>query len=345
MSYKILIFRRGSLGDGVVSLPALSVLVERFPDSERRILTNSPVTGRAAPLHALLTGSGLVCGYFLFPPRNWNAVEVRELRSKIRAWRPDILIYLSEPSRRLYLIREMMFFRWCGIRRFIGLPFGGALRAYHKIDEDLWESESTRLLRAINAETRIVPQDVLGLDPKETAQADKILSNWEGADRFIVFCIGGKGEDKDWGDHNWEFVIRKLAPDYPDLGIAAMGSGEERGRSEALLQLWCGPSINLCGDLPPRISAIVAGRASFYLGHDSGPMHLAALAGVPCIAVFSARAKPGVWFPTGNEHRIFYPWELASKIPAKAGLRSGGSSIQSIKSESVLVACQELFSS
>ena len=345
MTYKVLIFRRGSLGDGVVSLPALSVLAERFPDSERRILTNSPVAGRAAPLHDLLAGSGLVCGYFIFPPSNWNPVEVRKLRSEIRAWRPDILVYLSEPSRRLRLIREMMFFRWCGVRRFIGLPFSSALRAYHKIGEDLWESEGNRLLRAINAESRIVPQADLGLGPKEIAQADKILSDWRGAVRFIVFCIGGKGEDKDWGDHNWEFVLKTLAPDHPDLGIAAIGSGEERGRSEALLQLWCGPSINLCGDLPSRISAIVAGRASFYLGHDSGPMHLAALAGVPCIAVFSARAKPGVWFPMGNDHRIFYPWELTSKIPATAGLRSGGGSIHSIEPETVLVACRELFSS
>ena len=157
MTYKVLIFRRGSLGDGVVSLPALSVLAERFPDSERRILTNSPVAGRAAPLHDLLAGSGLVCGYFIFPPSNWNPVEVRKLRSEIRAWRPDILVYLSEPSRRLRLIREMMFFRWCGVRRFIGLPFSSALRAYHKIGEDLWESEGNRLLRAINAESHIVP--------------------------------------------------------------------------------------------------------------------------------------------------------------------------------------------
>ena len=200
-------------------------------------------------------------------------------------------------------------------------------------------------IRAINAETHVVPEANLGLGTREFAQADKIMVDWRGADHFIIFCIGGKGEDKNWGDHNWKFVLKTLAPDYPDLGIAAMGSVEERGRSEALLQLWCGPSINLCGDLPPRISAIVAGRASFYLGHDSGPMHLAALAGVPCIAVFSARAKPGVWFPTGNNHRIFYPWELASKISATAGLRSGGTSIHSIKSEHVLVACRELFSS
>ena len=35
-------------------------------------------------------------------------------------------------------------------------------------------------------------------------------------------------------------------------------------------------------------------------------MHLAAAVGTRCVAVFSARAKPGVWFPHGGQHRVFY---------------------------------------
>jgi glycosyltransferase involved in cell wall biosynthesis len=40
--------------------------------------------------------------------------------------------------------------------------------------------------------------------------------------------------------------------------------------------------------------------------HDSGPMHLAATMGVPCVAIFSARAKPGEWFPRGDHHTVLY---------------------------------------
>jgi ADP-heptose:LPS heptosyltransferase len=78
--------------------------------------------------------------------------------------------------------------------------------------------------------------------------------------------------------------------------------------------------------------------AAFYLGHDSGPMHLAALAGTSCIAIFSARAKPGVWFPHGDGHRIFYPWDLAAKVTPRAGFRTAGQSIQSITPPEVIEA-------
>jgi ADP-heptose:LPS heptosyltransferase len=34
-------------------------------------------------------------------------------------------------------------------------------------------------------------------------------------------------------------------------------------------------------------------------------MHLAAAAGTPCVAVFSARDWPGAWYPYGVEQRVF----------------------------------------
>ena len=33
-------------------------------------------------------------------------------------------------------------------------------------------------------------------------------------------------------------------------------------------------------------------------------MHLAAAAGVPCVAVFVECRKPGVWFPYGSGHKV-----------------------------------------
>ena len=42
----------------------------------------------------------------------------------------------------------------------------------------------------------------------------------------------------------------------------------------------------------------------FILG-TIGTMHLAAAVKVPCVAVFSAREDPGLWYPYGNEHKVF----------------------------------------
>jgi lipopolysaccharide heptosyltransferase III len=64
--------------------------------------------------------------------------------------------------------------------------------------------------------------------------------------------------------------------------------------------------VNLCGKLSPRESAAVLARAKLFLGHDSGPMHLAAAVGIPCVAVFSARNRPRMWFPWGSQHEVIY---------------------------------------
>jgi ADP-heptose:LPS heptosyltransferase len=69
---------------------------------------------------------------------------------------------------------------------------------------------------------------------------------------------------------------------------------------------WAGPKLNLCGRLTPRESAAVLEHAVVFLGPDSGPMHLAASVGVPCVIAFSAAGLPGIWFPSGKKHQIVY---------------------------------------
>jgi ADP-heptose:LPS heptosyltransferase len=46
--------------------------------------------------------------------------------------------------------------------------------------------------------------------------------------------------------------------------------------------------------------------AKVFVGHDSGPMHLAAASGTPCVAIFAARNPPGQWFPLGEGHEVLY---------------------------------------
>jgi ADP-heptose:LPS heptosyltransferase len=54
------------------------------------------------------------------------------------------------------------------------------------------------------------------------------------------------------------------------------------------------------------VSAAILEQCRFFVGHDSGPMHLASCVGIPCVAIFAARSKPRQWFPRGNKNRILY---------------------------------------
>ena len=336
MPEKLLIFRRGSLGDAIVSLPALQAVAERFPNAERRILTNTPVMGKAAPMEEILAGIGLVDGFLTFPPRLRGFRRVRTLRQIIKEWGPDSLAYLSEPSGYVGLLREFLFFRSCGIHQFVGIPFRPRHRRYRRLSDRRWESESARLMRAIGGGDGMPRGWSIQFDDAERDAASAQLTAWGADGRFIAFSIGGKFFDKDWGNDNWSSVLDRLTDRNPDLGIVAIGAENEAQRSQQLLSTWRGPQLNLCGETTPRVSALIMEQAAYYLGHDSGPMHLAGLVGTPCIAVFSARAKPGVWFPQGDQHRIFYPWDEAAAAPERAGSSRMSASILTVDADAVL---------
>jgi len=55
----------------------------------------------------------------------------------------------------------------------------------------------------------------------------------------------------------------------------------------------------------PQLTAILH-EADLYLGHDSGPMHLAAAVGTPVVALFGAQS-PGLWRPYGDGHLVLRP--------------------------------------
>jgi heptosyltransferase III len=340
MVQRTLIFRRGSIGDAVVSLPALSAIRDRSPEAELAILTNAPVMGRAAHIEAVLGRADLISEYFSLPPGGGGISSMRQVRSAIKSWSPDKLIYLSEPSSIISLLKEYLFFKACGIKNIEAMPFAQSLREYQPKSDNIWESESERLLRAVGLPWPAKLE--INFSDEEQNQAEQIITDKITGNPFITFSIGGKLPDKDWGDANWSFVLEKLSAANPSLGLLLIGAEDESVRSAALAQNWRGPVLNLCGKTKPRLSALAMKQAIFYLGHDSGPMHLAALMEVPCIALFSARAKPGAWFPHGDNHHIFYPWEMADSVSNKAGFRTAGSSILSNKHDEVIEACRKL---
>jgi ADP-heptose:LPS heptosyltransferase len=92
----------------------------------------------------------------------------------------------------------------------------------------------------------------------------------------------------------------------PNVGLVLFGSADEWERSDRCSRHWSGPKLNLCGLTSPRESGAILQEAILFLGHDSGPMHLAATVGTPCVSIFSARSLPGQWFPRGPDHGVIY---------------------------------------
>ena len=307
----ILIFRIGSLGDTLVALPSFHLLREQFQGSYITLLTNSPGDGgvKVAPSYQILIGSGLIDNYIEYPPGQFNIKSYLSLINTIRRLNPVETIYLMPRRTVIQRMRDAFFFLSSGVWKIRGLMPSINPNLHRKLDgNSMYESEASRLMRTAGFNTSLLSQSLFSLmlqqDERDIAQ--KALDKVNAKQHLIALSVGTKVPAKDWGSDRWIELLKELSSNLGQYALIFLGSSDEYERCQSLSVTWPGEVVNLCGQLSPRQSAAVLEHASVFVGHDSGPMHLASSVGIPCVAIFAARNKPGVWFPYGNEENVFY---------------------------------------
>ncbi|MBL8701543.1 MAG: glycosyltransferase family 9 protein [Alphaproteobacteria bacterium] len=308
---RILIFRLGSLGDTVVALPSFHLIARAFPKAERQVLTNISRNARETDLDAVLGGTGLVDGYMHFDPGDRSPAALAEARRLVHDYAPELVVYLAEQTTRMRMLRHVAFFAAAGVTEIVGLPGLGADGAHrHDRTRNVWEGEADFLLRRIRdiGDARIDDPALwdLRFTAAELSEATALLGELKAPQGFVAVAPGAKVEVKDWGAARWQALVGGVSAVHRGLGLVTIGGPGDRERAALLAGSWRGPTLDLCGRVSPRVSAAVMAWARALLTHDSGPMHLAAAVGTPIVAIFSARAKPGIWFPRGENNRVLY---------------------------------------
>jgi len=306
---RILVYRLGSLGDTCVALPALRIVRQAYPEARVTLFTNLPVSEKTAPAVALLEGMGLVDDYLAYPVGVRDIWALARLLWRLRRRRFQVAVNLTAWRGEFALRRDARLFRLCGIRRRLGFKEEEA-RALRFDAAGQAEHEAKRLLRRVAelGQADLADQRWYNLDlTTEELQRAGIELNKGGINGdYLAFSLGTKVSTNDWEQQNWRQLIRVLGGAYPRLGCVFVGAAGEAERVRDCLEDWPGPKLNLCGQTSPRGSATTLAAARVFVGHDSGPMHLAAAVGTPCVAIFSARNPPGQWFPLGQGHEVLY---------------------------------------
>jgi ADP-heptose:LPS heptosyltransferase len=319
---RILIYRTGSLGDILVSLPALRLIAEAFPDCQRYLVTSYSWTSKSSPASAILDHTGLIHGYFYYQLRTRSVSQLISLWWNIVHWRADLLVDISPASGISDARRNAFFFRLCGIRHMVGSPINADMQASrpvqgpvatHPDELSLYEPEWLRLLRNIEELGSVDPNSPrlwdLNLTDAEQQEASALLSPLLPGP-IIAISVGTKRQTNEWGLERWSSLVALLGKSFTEHQLIVIGSADEHAQAEQLLDAWRLNStrlaVNLCGLLSPRSSAAALSAAQVLVCQDSGPMHLAAAVKTPCVAIFSSRNLPGVWFPYGEQHRVIY---------------------------------------
>ncbi len=311
---RVLVYRLGSLGDTLVALPSLHLVARAFPNAERRMLTNVPVASRAPAAAAVLGDSGLVHSYEHYPLGMRAPSQLLAVLRRVRRFRPQVIVYLKATGDVRIARRDALYLRLAGARRIIGMPATDADCAPLTLPDGSFEPEAFRLLRSVRAlgDPDIMSPALWDLR-LSTAEHDVARRSMEplAEKPFFAVSVGTKVQAKDWGVHNWWELLRQLAMAYPGYGLLLAGAREESATTEQAAAGWrsiagAGPAVNVCGLLSPRESAAAFAKAAVFIGHDSGPMHLAAVVGTPTVAIFAARNQPRTWFPVSASHCVLY---------------------------------------
>jgi ADP-heptose:LPS heptosyltransferase len=310
MSRRIGIFRIGSLGDHLIALPLYRRLRDMHRDDSLLLFSNLQEPGNVKKVGpASLFPASLFDAIHDYPVgSDWHSVA-----AKLRLFRAaglERLYYLMPTRSATQLWRDKLFF---GVARVpvIGLGGGrGAQNPRYVAADKLYEHEADRLARAIgipNGDLQKSPERrSLQLTAAERAEALSMLGG--AADCTVTLSIGTKCDVKDWGLDNWAALVSRLAAVSQIDRLLVIGSADEFAASETLRGHWPRHFQNFCGRLAARQSAAVLGESQLFVGHDSGPMHMAAAVDVPVVAIFSSRALPGVWFPLTERRHVHYTY-------------------------------------
>ncbi len=317
---RIAIFRMGHLGDTVVALPAFWTVRKRFPNAHIVFFSQEDGKGSLAQQGEVLRRGTVFDDYLGYPSRQGGAstLDIARALVRLRRHRVDAVVYLPSVRSTAQIRRDRLFFRLAGVRRIMGMrglleteywPEGKPLPLVEHVADVLLGH-----LAKDGVSLDVDPTTIMdmGLSEDERTEAERFLQA-KGVDRsrpIVGIGPGSKMPSKLWPIERFVEVAKRLEEEF-DPTFVVFGNGAERETCEVVSSA-LRRGVNAAGELSIRGAAAVFEHCQLYLGNDTGTMHLAASAGVRCVALFSARDWPGRWFPYGKGHvvhRIAVPCE------------------------------------
>ena len=279
----ILVIRGGAIGDFLLTLPALRLLREGFPDCRIEIVGYrhicSVVEGRYYADAVRSIEYAPMAGFF--NPRSELDPELSAYFSGFG----QVISYLFDPDG--FFAGNL---KRCGVKNLIcGDPrisdSGHAVRQLARPLESL-----ALFLEDSSAEVFPTVED--------RAEAERLLDGHR--QPFIAVHPGSGSSKKNWPLSAWKELLSDLCGTKATILVV---SGESDAERVAELKATFGKRLVFLDHRPLHILGAVLQRCAFYIGHDSGISHLAAAAGVKCLLLFGP-TDPAVWAPTNPDVNV-----------------------------------------
>jgi heptosyltransferase III len=312
---RILVIRGGAIGDFILTLPALRLLRENFPNAHIEILGYKHIIALAENrYYADATRSIDYAPLSRFFARDTQLPE--DLIEYFGGF--DLIVsYLFDPDE----IFAANLRRCSAARLILASPkFQESDHAAHQLAKPMAEIG----LHLADASASLFPND---------EDRNAAIHFLRGMDSPVIAIHPGSGsEKKNWPLENWIELGNYLLGEKPSTSggfqaadgeagrlakrpsLVAIGGEADTGSIARLKQEWKDRPVRFATNLPlPHLAAVL--ENAIFVGHDSGISHLAAAAGAKCTLLFGP-TDPTVWAPASKNVKVLRaPKGNLAKLP------------------------------
>jgi heptosyltransferase-1 len=289
----VLVLHMLALGEGVFALPLLHALQH---GGWRTVCVARSDVG------ALLEASGLADEVILRDGATGLTGSWR-LARQVRRARPAVSLGLATSTGNAVLA-------WVsGARQRIGYDYAHSRWLLHELvpfEGGGIENYLSLLPHVPAARTVESYVGLLRVPAEAQEQADRLLAEaGMTGQRFVALSPVSTGKQgvKAYPPEQWRAVCDQLRASGRPLVL--VGSGADAESHAAMLADGAGPAVSLAGRTPTLVLAGVLARAACVVGIDTGPIHVAAALGTPCVVLFGS-SDPARTAPSGEGHTVLY---------------------------------------
>ena len=287
MTPRILVIKLGALGDFAQAFGPFAAIRAHHPGAEITLLTTQPFAplARQAPWFDRVWENGR--------PRGLAALWA--LGRQLRAARFDRVYDLQtsgRSSRYRWLVGRGV--EWSGIAAGASHPHANPRRDFmHTVERQREQLEMA---------------GISNFPAPELAWLDADIARFALPERFALLIPGASPgrPAKRWPVEHFADLAAAL-----DIPAVILGGPAEASLGAAITQ--AAPSArDLTGKTSFADIAALARRAGFCIGNDTGPTHLAAVAGCPTLALFGEDSDPALCAPRGPRVAVLRRQPLGS---------------------------------
>ncbi|MBI2303623.1 MAG: glycosyltransferase family 9 protein [Chloroflexi bacterium] len=299
---RILVVRLDTLGDVLLSEPAIAALRHCFPQATLDMVVSSG--GRS-----LLAGNPNVDSFIVYDApwhSAWRGKRVNWLAEIKRGW--SVLRTLRRASYDVGLelrgdFRDILFLAATEAKMTMG---NGGRGGGSFLDRDVAVKKDAHAVERaleIAAQVEALPVHLsprLYLTPSHRGLAAQHLPP---GGEYLAFHLGAGFPSKCLPVPYFCAVAQRLCAQGGRLRAVLVGGEEERPLVKKFLASYGMPAIDLVGQLELLETAAVLERCTLFIGNDSAPMHMAAAVGTPVVTFFGP-SEPTKYHPWGVVYRL-----------------------------------------